>query len=102
MSRAASKRSGVIISTGGGVVTREENIPLLRQNGKLIYLEISPDELPVTPDRPLSASREAIEALLSRRHPLYMNAADKAVAVTHKNQPNDTANEILKLFTELI
>ena len=100
--REASKRSGVIISTGGGAVTRAENIPLLRQNGKIIYLEISSDEFPVTPDRPLSSSREAIEALLSRRHPLYMSAADKSIRVTHKNQPCDTANQILKIFTELI
>ena len=33
------KESGLVISTGGGCVTRPENLPLLRQNGTLIWLK---------------------------------------------------------------
>ena len=32
------KRSGLVISTGGGCVTREENYPLLHQNGTIIRI----------------------------------------------------------------
>jgi shikimate dehydrogenase len=34
-----SKMSGVIISTGGGVVTRPENRRLLRQNSTVVFLD---------------------------------------------------------------
>ena len=33
------KRSGLVLSTGGGCVTRPENLPLLRQNGTIIWLK---------------------------------------------------------------
>ncbi len=97
-----SKKSGIVIATGGGIVKRCENIPLLRQNGKILYLDCPTDELPVTPDRPLSASREAIEELHRTRHPLYTAAADAIVAISHKNKLENNANEVLKIFSEMI
>ena len=100
--REVAKRSGIIIATGGGIIKRNENIPLLRQNGRIIYLNCPVDELPVTPDRPLSSSRAAIEKLFLTRNLLYTLAANATVNVSHKNQPQDTAKEILKIFTELI
>ena len=100
--RETSKRSGIVIATGGGSVKRSENIPLLRQNGRIIYLNCPVDELPVTPDRPLSSSREAIKKLFLMRNLLYTLAANATVNVSHKNPPETTANEILKIFTELI
>ena len=100
--RETSKRSGIVIATGGGIVKRSENIPLLRQNGRIIYLNCPVDELPVTPDRPLSSSREAIKKLFLMRNLLYTLAANATVNVSHKNPPETTANEILKIFTELI
>lgn len=100
--RVVSKRSGIIIATGGGTVTRSENIPLLRQNGKIIYLNCPVDELPITPDRPLSSSRSAIRTLFLARNLLYTLAANATVSVSHENPPEHTAKEILKAFTELI
>ncbi len=100
--RVVSKRSGIIIATGGGIVKRSENIPLLRQNGKIIYLNCPVDELPVTPDRPLSSSRAAIEKLFLARNLLYTLAADATVNVSHKNAPDIAAAEILTVFSEII
>ncbi len=100
--REVSKKSGIVIATGGGIVKRCENIPLLRQNGKILYLDCPTDELPVTPDRPLSSSREAIEELHRTRHPLYTAAADATVAISHKNELKNNANEVLKIFSEMI
>ena len=91
-----------MIATGGGIVKRSENIPLLRGNGRIFYLNCPTDELPVTPDRPLSASRAAIEKLFLTRNLLYTLAADVTVNASHKNAPEDTAAEILKLFSEII
>lgn len=100
--REISKRSGTVIATGGGIVKRSENIPLLRQNGRIIYLNCPTDELPVTPDRPLSSSRAAIEKLFLTRNLLYTLAADVTVNVSHKNAPDIAAAEILTVFSEII
>ena len=100
--REVSKKSGVVIATGGGIVKRGENIPLLRQNGKILYLDCPTDELPVTPDRPLSSSREVIEELHRTRHPLYTVAADAVIAISHNNELKNNANEVIKIFSEII
>ena len=100
--REVSKRSGIVIATGGGIVKRGGNIPILRQNGKILYLDCPTDELPVTPDRPLSSSREVIEELHRTRHPLYIAAADAVIAISHKNELESNANEVLKIFSEMI
>ena len=100
--REVSKRSGIVIATGGGIVKRGGNIPLLRQNGKILYLDCPTDELPVTPDRPLSSSREVIEELHRTRHPLYTAAADAVIAISHNNELKNNANEVLKIFSEMI
>ena len=100
--REVSKRSGIVIATGGGIVKRLENIPLLRQNGKILYIDCPTDELPVTPDRPLSSSREVIEELHRTRHPLYTAAADAVIAISHNNELKNNANEVLKIFSEMI
>ena len=100
--KKVSKSSGIIIATGGGVVTRKENIPYLRQNGRIIYLHCIPSDLVVTPDRPLSASRSVISAMYEVRHPLYLDAADATVEISHKISPQISAEEVLNTFSELI
>ena len=100
--KKVSKSSGIIIATGGGVVTRKENIPYLRQNGRIIYLHCIPSDLAVTPDRPLSASRSVISAMYEVRHPLYLDAADATVEISHKISPQISAEEVLNTFSELI
>ncbi|MGM9643095.1 MAG: shikimate kinase [Eubacteriales bacterium] len=100
--RKVSKSSGVVIATGGGVVTREENISLLRQNGRLIYLHCCFADLVPTQDRPLSATVPLLRALYEVRHPLYENSADCIVDSSHDNPPTVAAEEVLNQFSELI
>jgi len=100
--KKVSKMSGIIIATGGGVVTRKENIPYLRQNGRIIYLHCIPSDLTPTPDRPLSASRSVIRAMYEVRHPLYIEAADAVVEISHKSSPEFSAYGVLNTFSELI
>ena len=71
------KRSGAVVATGGGCVTRPENRPLLRQNGRLIWLRRPLADLP-TEGRPLSQST-ALTELLERREPLYRAWAQHTV-----------------------
>ena len=78
--------SGLVIATGGGVVTREENLPLLSQNGRVIFLDTPPEGLP-TAGRPLSQSKTP-EALYRERLPLYKKAADVVLPITRDLEEN--------------
>lgn len=73
---ALSKRSGLVIATGGGAVTRAENYPLLHQNGVIIAVERALDAL-ATDGRPLSGG--GLAALYAARAPLYARFADCVV-----------------------
>lgn len=90
--RKAAARAGVIISTGGGAILREENVDALRRNGRLVWLDRKPDDLVPTDDRPLADSREKMTALYAAREPIYRATADERIAVT--GSAADTASEI--------
>ena len=89
--REAAARAGVIISTGGGAVLREENVDALRRNGRLVWLDRKPEDLVPTDDRPLADSREKMAALYAAREPVYRATADERIAVT--GSAEDTADE---------
>ena len=72
--REFGERTGLVVSTGGGVVTRRENYIPLKQNGLLLHLRRDPAALP-TDGRPLSQAT-APEELWRRRAPLYAAFAD--------------------------
>ena len=90
--REAAARAGVIISTGGGAILREENTDALRRNGRLVWLDRKPDDLVPTDDRPLADSREKMTALYAAREPIYRATADERIEVT--GSAEDTASEI--------
>ena len=90
------KRSGLIISTGGGCVTRPENLPLLRQNGKVIWLKRDLAMLP-TDGRPLSQANR-LSDLYARREPLY--AAFSDVSIDNNGTPEETVNAIIRYWEE--
>lgn len=71
------KQSGLVISTGGGCVTREENYPIMHQNGKIIWLQRELELLP-TDGRPLS-QKGKLDAMYQVRKPLYTRFSDGIV-----------------------
>jgi shikimate dehydrogenase len=64
-----AKKSGIVIATGGGVVTHPENFDLLRQNCLIVYLKRELSEL-CTDGRPISQAA-GIKTLAEQRLPLY-------------------------------
>lgn len=68
------KESSLVISCGGGVVTRQENYDLLHQNGTIVMLDRTLEKLS-TKGRPLSASK-GVQKLAQERMPLYRQWAD--------------------------
>ncbi len=87
-----AKKSGLVIATGGGIVTREENLDLLRQNSLIVYLRRDLAELK-TDGRPLSTG-VGVAALAEKRLPLYEAWSDCAVAVS--DDAEHTAREIMR------
>ncbi|MBQ9732725.1 MAG: shikimate kinase [Clostridia bacterium] len=73
------RQSGLVIATGGGCVTRAENYPLLRQNGRIVWVKRPLAELP-TGGRPLSQSC-GVQELYARRAALYERFSDVSVDV---------------------
>lgn len=71
------RRWGTVISTGGGCITREENYPLLHQNGRIIWIKRDLSALP-TEGRPLS-QKTSMEEMYALREPLYRRFSDEVV-----------------------
>lgn len=74
-----ARESGQVLSTGGGVVLREENVAALRQNGVVVYIDRPLQDLQPGGARPLSQSRQALEAQYAVRAPLYQKACHAKV-----------------------
>ena len=79
-----SKKDGCVISTGGGLVLREQNVTALKTNGKILFLRATKQTLLARlkrdKNRPLLQGEEdlekRIESLLKERTPVYERAAD--------------------------
>lgn len=87
--------TGIIIATGGGVITRPENFALLRQNGHIFWLQ-RPLEKLSTEGRVLSGnSIERLRALYAVREPLYRQFAQDVIPFT---EPEEAAKKIYNAF----
>ena len=71
-------RSGLVIATGGGIVTRPENFFYLRANSKVIYIKRPLETLKKqnVSNRPVSQNT-GIEKLFELRSPLYEAVCDE-------------------------
>ncbi len=67
-------QSGTVIATGGGCVTKAENYPSLRQNGRILWLRRDISAL-ATDGRPLSQQGN-LDRMYAIRKPLYESFAD--------------------------
>lgn len=90
-----SEKTGVVISAGGGVITREENYYPLAQSSFIVFLNRGIDGLPLE-GRPLSQS-QPLERLYQARLPLYRSWCDAEVDMKDLT-PEETAEKILSIF----
>ena len=88
------KRSGIILSTGGGCVTREENYALLHQNGTILWLQRDTARLPKE-GRPISL-RSDLDALYEKRRPCYERFAD--LVIDNNGSVRETAERIREVL----
>ena len=87
-----AKESGAVIATGGGVPLFTENVEKLRLNGKLYWLNRSPDLLTPTFDRPLARDIETMKRRYYERYNVYKAAADETII--NNGTAIEAANEI--------
>lgn len=90
--KKAGMMSGAVISTGGGVVTRERNYAPLSQNARIVFIHRDLDKLPIK-GRPLSQAHP-LEEMYAKRLPLYKAFAD--VEIDNNGSLTATVDAILK------
>lgn len=86
------KKSGCVIATGGGCVTRAENYPLLHQNGKLIWMQRDLNRLPKE-GRPIS-QRSDLRSLYETRKASYERFCD--IMIGNDRSIDESLNQILQ------
>ena len=105
--KRVSSMEDLVISTGGGVLIRLENVKMLKQNGVLIRLEASAEEILRRVEgkthRPLlnvDDKMGAIEKKLEERRRFY-DLADLSVD-TEKGGPDMIAEEVFRVFSDFV
>lgn len=95
-----------IISTGGGIIEKEENILEMRENGRIIWLRASVETIMDRLEkdsktkslRPSLTNEDTIKevgAVLRRREALYEKASDFSIE-TDSMSPDKIVDEIIK------
>lgn len=89
-----SKQTGLVIATGGGCVTLEENYNPLHQNGKIVWIQRDIASLSVD-GRPLSQMGNLAD-MYEARKPLYSRFCD--IVINNNATPNVAAQAIAEAY----
>jgi shikimate kinase len=92
VAREVSQSTNAVISAGGGVIVRPENIMNLKKNGTIVFLKVNIDTLLMRtgndPNRPYltgaKTRKEDMEKVLEQRKDLYLQAADIIIDANNK------------------
>ena len=94
------KTTGKIVSCGGGAVLKDENVELMKQNGKIVLLTAKPEtvykRVKNSKDRPIlngNMNVEFISELMTKRDSRYHEVADIIIATDDKS-PDEICSEI--------
>ncbi len=96
------KKENVIVSCGGGVVVRQENIGYMKESGTIILLSATPqtvyERVKNNRNRPIlngNMNVEYIAGLMEKRREKYEEAADITIITDNKNV-EEICKEIIK------
>ena len=109
VARELAERDNIIVDCGGGIIERAENIPALRTNGVIFWLQASVDvivsriaggtERPALTDG--KTFTEEVAEVLDRRTSLYSEAAQHTIN-TGDMTPEQVADSILAICNQVI
>ncbi|MCR5634001.1 MAG: shikimate kinase [Lachnospiraceae bacterium] len=98
------KEGNTIVSCGGGVVVRPENIEYMKKNGRVFYLKTSPEtvynRVKDSTNRPIlngNMNVEYIAGLMEKRRALYEGAADITITTDGKSVDEITDEIIIAI-----
>ncbi|WP_346665137.1 shikimate kinase [uncultured Mailhella sp.] len=98
--REAAAVQGAVISTGGGMILREENMKELSKNGLVVFIDRHPSRIlrsTTLKDRPLvQDDRDKLFRLYAARLALYRRHAD--VTVPNHGSPRTLKRRILQVL----
>lgn len=107
MVKLITKKNSLVISTGGGVVLREENMYYLKKSGIVFCLTASENTIlnrvKNCKDRPLllvDNPQERIRELMDRRKPFYEKA--DFIIDTERISAEEVAEKIIKEYKRLV
>ena len=102
--KTISSEGDCIVSCGGGVVIKPENVEEMKKNGKIVFLSATPETIfervRYSTDRPILNGHmnvEYIAGLMEKRRALYEAAADVMIATDNKDA-DEICNEILYIY----
>jgi shikimate kinase len=101
-----------VVATGGGVVTDDENIDLMKRSGTVVWLQANTETIlermnrdTRTGDlRPSLTNQELmieIEETLNERLPLYTNAMDVDVDTQDKTR-SEVSDEVMSILSAIV
>jgi len=95
-----SQNTNTVISTGGGVIKKEENMINLKKNSLVIFIDRPVEEIIKGIDesnRPLLKNRKMnLYEMYELRYPLYIKYSD--VIVANNGTYDETINNIIKIL----
>lgn len=98
--KRVSEMDSAVIATGGGVVTRQENIAYLKRNGIVIFIDRDIENIIQdidTQSRPLlKDGQERLYKLLEERYKLYQDYSD--IRVVNDGDIDSVVEKILKSY----
>ncbi|MEA5021208.1 MAG: shikimate kinase [Gordonibacter sp.] len=87
--RELAAKEPLLVSCGGGVVLAPENREVLKNEGFVVYLQVTADEaasrISDVSTRPLFRDLDTARAIIESRLPLYENVADVVVDTAGKS-----------------
>ena len=107
VARELAARDSIIVDCGGGIIERPENIPALRTNGVIFWLQASVEvivnRIVDGTERPALTEgktfTEEVAEVLERRTPLYSEASQYTVN-TDDMTPEQVADAILAIWSQ--
>lgn len=95
-----SKQNNIIISCGGGVIKKQQNIDYLRRNSIIIFIDRKLELLETTTSRPLSNNKKDLEKLYIERYPIYKKSCD--YIIKNNDKLEDVISKIIEVYNENI
>ena len=91
----------MLVSCGGGIVLREENREILKNNGFVVYLQVTAeqavDRVSDVSTRPLFKDLETAQRTIAGRLPMYEDVASVSIDTVGKSI-NVVAQEIQEIL----